>query len=249
MANRRRGSRCESTRSFDWPVNWKSSASMCIEAGFPIASDADAEAVRRIAGTVTRPIVAALARCAPGDIDRAAWALTPARRARIHTFIATSDLHLSRKLRMTRDACLEAAVESVARARRFTDDVEFSAEDATRSDPRLPLPRGRSGHRRRRDDDQSAGHRRLLDAGRNRRVLPHGGDTRAERPSRGVQRALPRRSRPGGGQYARGDWRRRAAGRMHDQRHRRARGQRVARRDRDGDARAAGSPAGRRPAS
>ena len=84
-----------------------------MEAGFPIASDADAEAVRRIAQTVTRPVVAALARCAAGDIDRAAWSLQPAKRSRIHTFIATSDLHLSVKLRMTREACLEAAAESV----------------------------------------------------------------------------------------------------------------------------------------
>jgi 2-isopropylmalate synthase len=105
-----------------------------IEAGFPIASEADAEAVRRVAQVVTRTTVAALARCAPGDIDRAAWALQPARRGRIHTFIATSDLHLSRKLHMTREACLAAATGSVARARGFTDDVEFSAEDATRSD-------------------------------------------------------------------------------------------------------------------
>src|SRR5262249_4890649 len=98
-----------------------------LEAGFPIASEADAEAVRRVAQVVERPVVAALARCAPGDVDRAAWALTPARRSRIHTFIATSDLHLNRKLRMTREACLEAATSSVARARAFTDDVEFSA--------------------------------------------------------------------------------------------------------------------------
>jgi len=105
-----------------------------IEAGFPIASEADAEAVRRVAQVVRGATVAALARCAPGDIDRAAWAIAPAQRGRIHTFIATSDLHLSRKLRMTREACLSAAVESVARARGFTDDVEFSAEDATRSD-------------------------------------------------------------------------------------------------------------------
>jgi 2-isopropylmalate synthase len=105
-----------------------------LEAGFPIASDADAEAVRRIAQVVTGPVIAALARCAPGDIDRAAWSLAPARRSRIHTFIATSDLHLSRKLRITREACLAAAAESVARARGYTDDVEFSAEDATRSD-------------------------------------------------------------------------------------------------------------------
>ena len=106
-----------------------------IEAGFPIASEADAEAVRRVAQVTREAVVAGLARCAPGDIDRAAWSLQPARRARIHTFIATSDLHLSRKLRMTREACLDAAASSVARARQFTDDVEFSAEDATRSDP------------------------------------------------------------------------------------------------------------------
>jgi 2-isopropylmalate synthase len=105
-----------------------------IEAGFPIASDADAEAVRRVALAVERPVVAALARCAPGDVDRAAWSIAPARRSRIHTFIATSDLHLSRKLRITREACLEAAVAAVTRARGYTDDVEFSAEDATRSD-------------------------------------------------------------------------------------------------------------------
>src|SRR6476646_8317255 len=105
-----------------------------LEAGFPIASEADAEAVRRVALAIERPIVCALARCAPADVDRAAWAIAPARRGRIHTFIATSDLHLSRKLRMSREACLEAAVAAVTRARSYTDDVEFSAEDATRSD-------------------------------------------------------------------------------------------------------------------
>jgi len=105
-----------------------------IEAGFPIASDADAEAVRRIAEDVRGPRIAALARACAGDIDRAAWALAPAPRRRIHTFIATSDLHLERKLRMSRQACLEAAVTAVERARRYTDDVQFSAEDATRSD-------------------------------------------------------------------------------------------------------------------
>jgi 2-isopropylmalate synthase len=105
-----------------------------VEAGFPMASEADAEAVRRVALALERPVVAALARCAPADIDRAAWAIAPARRGRIHTFIATSDLHLERKLRMTREACLDAAVQAVTRARTYTDDVEFSAEDATRSD-------------------------------------------------------------------------------------------------------------------
>jgi len=106
-----------------------------LEAGFPIASEADAEAVRRVSETMERVVVAALARCAPGDVDCAGQALKPAKRSRIHTFIATSDLHLAAKLRMTRETCLAAAVAAVTRARGFTPDVEFSAEDATRSDP------------------------------------------------------------------------------------------------------------------
>ena len=108
-----------------------------IEAGFPIASDADAEAVRMIATHVRGPVIAALARCHPKDIDRAGWALAPAPRSRIHVFIATSDLHLERKLRMSREECLRAAMAAVRRARTFTDDVQFSAEDATRSDPQF----------------------------------------------------------------------------------------------------------------
>jgi 2-isopropylmalate synthase len=105
-----------------------------IEAGFPIASPADAEAVSQVSREVRRPVIAALARCRTQDIEEAAQALTPAARKRIHTFIATSDLHLSRKLHITRDACLEAARSAVRLARQHTDDVEFSAEDATRSD-------------------------------------------------------------------------------------------------------------------
>ena len=105
-----------------------------IEAGFPIASPADFEATRLIAQRVRRPVIAALARCRPQDIDEAGRALEPAERRRIHTFLATSDLHLERKLRITRDSCLEAATDAVRRARQFSDDVEFSAEDATRSD-------------------------------------------------------------------------------------------------------------------
>ena len=105
-----------------------------IEAGFPIASPADAEAVRRIANEIRRPVIACLARCHRADLEKAAWAIQPAEQGRIHTFIATSDLHLKAKLRMTREQCLEAAVESVRYARHHTFDVEFSAEDATRSD-------------------------------------------------------------------------------------------------------------------
>jgi 2-isopropylmalate synthase len=105
-----------------------------IEAGFPIASPADAEAVRQIAASVRRPIIAALARTRPQDIEEAARSLAPAERSRIHTFLATSDLHLAAKLRISRDECLDSAVAAVKLARGFTDDVEFSAEDATRSD-------------------------------------------------------------------------------------------------------------------
>ncbi|MCC7008265.1 MAG: 2-isopropylmalate synthase [Acidobacteria bacterium] len=105
-----------------------------IEAGFPISSEDDAAAVRRVAAEVKTPVVAALARCAQGDVDRAGECLRGARRSRIHTFIATSDLHLAVKLRISRETCLDMAVSAVKRARQYTDDVEFSAEDALRSD-------------------------------------------------------------------------------------------------------------------
>ena len=105
-----------------------------IEAGFPIASEADAEAVRVVSGDLKRPLVAALARCRKDDIERAGQALAGGHRTRIHTFIATSDLHLDRKLHITREQCHEAAVAAVRQARGYTDNVQFSAEDATRSD-------------------------------------------------------------------------------------------------------------------
>ena len=106
-----------------------------IEAGFAIASPGDFEAVRAVAEAVTDSVVCSLARANDKDIRRAAEALRPARASRIHTFIATSDLHLDRKLHLSREDALAAAVAAVARARTYTDDVEFSAEDATRSDP------------------------------------------------------------------------------------------------------------------
>jgi len=105
-----------------------------IEAGFPIASNADAESVRLVATEIRGPVIAGLARCVEADIDRAGWALQPAERRRIHIFIATSDRHLGKKLRISEEACLDAAGAAVHRARRYTDDVQFSAEDATRSD-------------------------------------------------------------------------------------------------------------------
>jgi 2-isopropylmalate synthase len=105
-----------------------------IEAGFPISSEGDFEAVRTIAGSVRRPIIAGLARAIPGDIDRAWAALSHAARPRIHVFLATSDIHLEHKLRITRAQCLEQVAAAVAHARAYCADVEFSAEDATRSD-------------------------------------------------------------------------------------------------------------------
>ena len=105
-----------------------------IEAGFPIASDDDAHAVSLIAQEIQGPVIAALARCNPADIERAGESLKPAARSRVHTFIATSDLHLERKLRISREQCLQAVTAGVKQARGYTDDVEFSAEDATRSD-------------------------------------------------------------------------------------------------------------------
>ena len=106
-----------------------------IEAGFPIASDGETEAVKAIAAAVRGPVIAGLARVDPVDIDRAAEAVGGAERARIHTFIATSEVHMRAKLRMTPDEVVAAAVGGVERAKRHVDDVEFSCEDATRSDP------------------------------------------------------------------------------------------------------------------
>ena len=105
-----------------------------IEAGFPVASDGDFTAVRAIAGELRRPVVAALARAGRLDVERAAAAVERASRPRIHVFLATSDLHLREKLRIDRARCLEQAAAAVRLAREFVDDVEFSAEDATRSD-------------------------------------------------------------------------------------------------------------------
>jgi 2-isopropylmalate synthase len=106
-----------------------------IEAGFPIASDGDFAAVQAVAAAVPRPVIAALARAARHDIERAALALRSAVRPRIHVFLATSDIHLQHKLRISRQQCLEQAAESVRLARTFCEDVEFSPEDATRTEP------------------------------------------------------------------------------------------------------------------
>ncbi|MBM3580675.1 MAG: 2-isopropylmalate synthase [Alphaproteobacteria bacterium] len=105
-----------------------------IEAGFPIASPGDFEAVNQIAKIVVNSTVCGLARATKGDIDRAAEALRPAARRRIHTFISTSPLHMKYKLQMEPNAVHDKVIESVAYARRFTDDVEWSCEDGTRTE-------------------------------------------------------------------------------------------------------------------
>ena len=105
-----------------------------IEAGFPIASPGDFEAVQAVAAAVRDSTVCALARATEKDIDRAAEAIRPAASGRIHTFIATSPIHMQEKLRMSPDEVLERAVWAVKHARQYTDDVEFSPEDAGRSD-------------------------------------------------------------------------------------------------------------------
>jgi 2-isopropylmalate synthase len=106
-----------------------------IEAGFPIASDGDFESVKAIAEVVRRPIIAGLARACRPDIERAWEALKNAEHPRIHVFLATSDIHLQYKLRITRDQCVAQAREAIRLAKSLCDDVEFSPEDATRTDP------------------------------------------------------------------------------------------------------------------
>jgi 2-isopropylmalate synthase len=105
-----------------------------MEAGFPVASTGDFESVKRIAETVKGPVITGLARSAPADIVRAAEAVQAAERRRIHTFISTSKLHMKYKLRMEPDAVLAAVTASVTLARNYTDDVEWSAEDGSRTE-------------------------------------------------------------------------------------------------------------------
>ena len=110
-----------------------------MEAGFAIASPGDFESVKAISESIGQrpdtPVIASLARAGQMDVLRAAEALKPAKRRRIHIVIATSDLHMQHKLRLTPEEVIQATVDSVTLARQHADDVEWSAEDATRSDP------------------------------------------------------------------------------------------------------------------
>ena len=209
-----------------------------IEAGFPISSDGDFEAVRTIAGAVRRPIIAGLARAIPADIDRA-WAALSQARASAHPRVPRHLRHSSRA-QAAHHAARSASSRSrsaVAHARAYCDDVEFSAEDATRSDldflcevaeaavnagaTTINLP-------------DTVGYALPTDI---ERMFTTVGKRIGDR-ARAVG-ALPQRSRTGGRQFAGRHAGRRAPGRVHHQRHRRARRQRVARRDRDGAAKCA----------
>ncbi|MBC2716136.1 MAG: 2-isopropylmalate synthase [Desulfobacteraceae bacterium] len=106
-----------------------------IEAGFPAASEGDFEAVTQVAKKIKQSEVAALCRATVSDIDRAWKAVCHAKRPRIHTFLATSDIHIKYKLQITRDEVVKSAVEAVKFARTFTENIEFSAEDGSRTDP------------------------------------------------------------------------------------------------------------------
>ncbi len=106
-----------------------------IEAGFPIASEGDFEAVHAVAKAAKRSVIAGLARAMRRDIERCVEAIKPAERRRIHTFVSTSPIHMKYNINKTPEEVLEMVVDSVTLARNFTDDVEWSAMDATRSDP------------------------------------------------------------------------------------------------------------------
>ena len=212
-----------------------------IEAGFPIASPGDFQAVRTIAREVHGPIIAGLARAHAADIERAAEAVRDAERPRVHTFISTSDIHIKHQLQSTREDVLGQARAAVAHARSLVEDVEFSPMDATRADVEFTAEVLQAAI------DEGATTINIPDTvgyampneyaaflARLYELVP---DLR----NVVLSRALPRRPGAGGGQLVRRPAGGRAPGRVRDQRPRRARGQRLARGDRD----AAAHPRGR----
>src|SRR5690554_2274551 len=105
-----------------------------IEAGFPISSNGDFESVKQIATEITNSTICGLARCVPADIERAGEAIKPAKHGRIHVFCATSKIHREHKLRKGKQEIIDLSVRSIQQARQYTDDVEFSPEDASRTE-------------------------------------------------------------------------------------------------------------------
>ena len=132
-----------------------------IEAGFPVSSPMEFEAVAAVAAAVERPIIAGLARATNTDVDKAGGALAAAAHPRIHVFLATSDLHLERKLKIDRDEALRRIERAVVRARKLVEDIEFSCEDATRTDLDFLCRAVQTRDRGRCHDDQSSRHGRV----------------------------------------------------------------------------------------
>ena len=204
-----------------------------IEAGFPIASDGDFEAVEAIAKAVRGPVITGLSRTGFQDVDRAWEAVRHAERARIHVFIATSAIHMKKKLRMTEDQVKAEAAAGVARAAELHEGRRVLAGRRQPLGRRLHVRGAPAGRRQRRDHAEHPRHRRVRRARRVRptdRPHPRAGEGRL----RGLH-PLPQRPRAGRRQLAGRRGGGRASGRVRDQRPRRARRQRRAGRDRDGD--------------
>ena len=162
-----------------------------IEAGFPITSEGDFQAVSEIARRSKNAVIAGLSRANPKDIDRCAEAVKFAKRGRVHTVIATSPLHMRVKLNMTPEQVMELSIANVTRARNQIDDVEWSAEDGTRSEMDYPLPHRRGRHQGRRHHGQHSRHRRLHRAGGIHPLHAHADRAGAELRQGGVLGALP----------------------------------------------------------
>ena len=140
-----------------------------IEAGFPISSQGDFAGVQKVAAEVRRPVIAALARAKKEDIECAWDAVKVASKPRIHLFLASSDIHLQHKLKISREQALQQTKEAVAFARSLCPDIEFSPEDATRTDPQFLCAMVETAVAAG-DDGQHSRHGRLYHA---RRVCPH----------------------------------------------------------------------------
>ena len=204
-----------------------------IEAGFPIASDGDFDSVEAIAKAVRGPIIAGLSRTGFKDVDRAWEAVRHAERPRIHVFIATSKIHMEKKLRMTPEQVKAEAAGAVARAKGYCADVEFSPEDGYRSDPefmcevcQIAVDNGATTL----NIPDTVGFAVPEEYGK---LIAYVIDNVKRRLRR--LDALPRRPRPRGRELARRRRERRAPGGVRDQRSGRARRQRRARGGRDGD--------------
>ena len=219
-----------------------------IEAGFPISSPGDFEAVQAIARDVHGPVICGLARANAQDVDAAWNAIKDSERPRIHTFISTSDIHIEHQLQSTREDVKGQARAAVAQARAALRRRGVLADGRHPLRARVHRRGAADRARRGRHDDQRAGHRRLLDAGGVRRDVARALPARARAGRRDHLGALPRRPRRGRGQLARGRDGGLPPGGVRDQRDRRAGGERLARGDRDAPPRARGRRTGSGPA-